>query len=379
MPEIDVFAGQITQITDHFLQKERIYTGLLGGDLGWCIFLNELEDPSNSNFIIRNIIKKYVESSYKFDSSITYDIYKGIGSLYLTINYLDYRHLFLEEELCKLESNLFTIFEQYIHISNFDFLYGASGLLLGFIHSGYNLQVASKLYIDKLWRIYKATGTIDIFLPNSKIMNLGFAHGICGVNSLLLYLKSLDIRDERIDQLIIAIGNTLISKFKDDLRGKTLVPLAINEDKTVTYIDTLGWCTGRLAYGISLLDISHNVGEMSYGKIGKKIIDDAFLEPMNLFDFQNENDIQTIYHKLSLCHGLPSLVLLTKIIFEKTEDLKFLDRHYILRKHLIHSFHLNPDMFKLYENSLSLLQGISGIFLTALYSDQVKWRKLLLL
>lgn len=366
------------EISEYLIHEKELKLGLLGGDLAWCIYLNETE-CANKELYLDKILEKTINNLNQVQTPLSFNIHNGIGSLYVTMNYLNKRDILYSSDYTKLEKKILSVYEFLLEQNNFDLLYGCTGLAIGFIHSGVDLMMVAEQYINKIYEIYNHNKSISICLPNSDVINFGLAHGVCSTAMLLIEFLSKGVCDPRITDLLISAGNTLVDLLRTKSNGATVIPTSLEKGKILSKVEVLGWCTGRLSYGITLLNIYKATGVEVYKRVGQQILEEALdiYSPPNI-ELKDDN-FKVIAENLCLCHGMSSSSLLFKIAHEKTGNERFIKISEDIKDDIINIFNQDKNLIFDYKNNLSLLSGLSGILLSISNNNSNLWRKLILL
>ena len=303
-----------------------------------------------------------------------FSLANGIAGLYMTLQCSSYKETFSGQlgqqyhVLCE-KCNL------YIERKEYDYYNGASGILL-YILLFYKTRAKSLLtkYCNSICEdIKKGSFRSYIYSKEGRTAgtNMGTAHGIAGYLLVLLIAWEQGYKD------IVSPTVEKLSRFLLHQRlketGFPQFPSFIDIDYN-KYKSDIAWCYGDLMswYAIWKYGCLDNNGSM---------IETAY---DHLIEITKRPDIRN--NCIILCHGLPSIYLVYRHLYRKTQDWQFLTYSNIIRQQIINlltgyssQVSFNEQLRKEME-SPSFYMGLSGC-LMALYVDMTDdiWTRLLLL
>lgn len=275
-----------------------------------------------------------------------------------------------------------------INNNNFDYFYGATGLLFYM----YKVEAYNNcnFLVDKLheyalshdYMFYNATG--DVYTQG---INFGFAHGTSAILAVLLKIYDQGINQQKTKELLLNITTKIISFKKENIdRSKVSYQLEgfdfptwfpyniITErvDKIVKpelystniyhFTDRLGWCNSDLGYVMLFYKLGITLDQQEYLKISNEIGD----EIVTRLSFEN-----TAINSANMCHGSAGVSALYKSIYSLTNREIYKNAH----EHWLNATvkYLEIKMKK--EFSFSDLEILTGWLGPVLFLQDVNFKK----
>ncbi len=254
---------------------------------------------------------------------------------------------------------------------NYDFIYGALGMLLcQLLISG-----DKELIVKSLNAINKQKENIDsmIFFTSynrktfeTNYCNLGLAHGMAAMINILGQLNFV-IKDKVLTKSLLQ-GLHHFYKQKENIDELSLFPYGVS-CKSKIRKSRLAWCYGDPGIGISFLNAGVYSQSNDLIEYGVEILDQA----------QKRKDLkENMVYDPFFCHGTSGLAMIFLNAYKKTGMQSFkLSAEYWLYKTI--DFVEKSDITK---NPNGLLEGLSGVGLCLLSFDlkeNLPWEKLLLI
>ncbi|QIH36746.1 lanthionine synthetase LanC family protein [Sphingobacterium sp. DR205] len=211
------------------------------------------------------------------------------------------------------------------------------------------------------WNISKRD---DINLIYSKPINIGFAHGIPGIISLLLDCVQFDIYKNEIQKILEQVFRFIL-KYRN-ISGLSQFPKYANIINGNDNFSPLAWCYGDIGISISLLKYGAVCTKEEFFEIGKNIA----LQTCDRHSVRDSGVLDT-----GFCHGTSGLSYQYNVLHKYTGHSDFLKcQEYWMKKTIEYSnfdkhsaagFRMYVDE-DLWQPSFGLLNGIAGIGLTFL-------------
>lgn len=348
------------------------YAGLVNGKAGLFLCIDKLSHVNKSNRLSewRNKLLNTLLTTVTSQFSLA----NGIAGLCMTFQFSSYKEI-LSDQLAQLHHVLREKCNLLIERKEYDYFNGASGILFYLIlYSNDRIECLLKKYCGTLSNdIQNHAFRSRIYDEKKTIIgtNIGTAHGLTGYLLVLLAAWEQGYKD---------IVSSTVGKLAEFLLAHRLketgfpqFPSFIDIDNN-KYQSDIAWCYGDLMswYAIwKYANLDNNVPmlEMSYG---------------HLIEITKRPDIRN--NCIILCHGLPSIYLVYRHLYKKTQDKKFLMYARIIRQQIIDllasypSRVQNDEQLKKEMGSPSLFIGLPGC-LMSLYIDEFddEWTKVLLL
>lgn len=283
--------------------------------------------------------------------------------------------------------------EKSINIKDYDLLRGATGHVLYLMNYSSNYIYIEK-YIDSLyndavwiennmcyWIFYSFNNSKEKLEYRDDIINLGLAHGIAGIISVLSDLYKKDFKQEKCSILINGAINYLKSVEIFDQKSQFCGIVYKNEKQQNS--SRLGWCYGDSSLGLAIL------------KAG------IYLENENWIDYGNKICLKSSERTIEnsdldehgICHGYLGTMHIYNRLFMTTKNAIYLNRKEYWYNAGMNNRDFKIDNLGFYQADLEsdgslnkyttsgLLQGLSGIYLCIASYKEIKypWDKIFLL
>jgi lantibiotic modifying enzyme len=255
-----------------------------------------------------------------------------------------------------------------------DFLHEGLGMTLYFLEREHHPQITDLIesVVDTLsktaihmsagisWQDH-LTGLAD--RPDGEIsFNMGLAHGVPAIISILAIIHQKGIATERTASLIRESINWVLSTQNAPGVGiVSLYPVLVDKDHHALTgkQSRLGWCYGDLGIATMLLNAGKCLGDIGYQQKALEIFHHTL---------QHRNISNSHVHDACLCHGSAGIMHIYRRAWLQTADPLLLEG---ANNWLAHTLQMNthadgPAGFRFYgketyENSYGVLEGIAGI------------------
>lgn len=346
--------------------------GLVQGKAGLFLCLDELlkVHPSNTLLEQRTVILKQLLSSGVKKLALG----DGLTGLCMAVQYSSYKDI-LTNYLIEIHSVLLKRSHFLIERKEYDYYYGAAGILLYLLHfSSDDLSSLLQYFCKNICKDLKNNELhSSINCENKKIigLNLGTAHGVTGCLLVLLAAWELGYK-EIVSSTIHKLSEVLLN---NRLSGKELFhfPSFIGENNQ-KYKSDIAWCYGDLMVWYSLWKMAH----LERNDI---LLNTAIKQ---LIGITKRPDMRK--DSIVLCHGLSSLFIVYRRLYKETKIAEFdefsIKMHYATIK-LLSEYCLqskNNSVYRRIIENPSFFVGISGCVLSLLVDETDDlWTKILLL
>lgn len=360
--------------------------GLYGEVGGKLLFMSYYARYFNNKY--EGYAAKYLQ---KVLSTLSNGIYsssfcQGSSGLLYLLKLLN-QERFIAIDISEAEEYYSTYIEKELNImiehNDYDFLYGASGIIYylitiekycrdnSYINNAINVLLNKAVWKENLifWE--------DKF--NGEVYNISLAHGM---SSILLVLSEIYKRKMFSDQsllrkYIIKAGDFILSQ-KNKLSEISSFPNVNDLEESKN--SRLAWCYGDLGIGISLWHVGNNVFCNEYKEEAISVFKKAEIR---------RNLIENRVFDACFCHGSSGITQIFRRMYSYTNIKSFLEAsNYWLLKTI--EFYINsPILFEKYENDkyfpsdFSLLNGKAGIGMALMSSilgrNNYSWDRIFLL
>lgn len=296
----------------------------------------------------------------------------------------------MEDIFEEVDTLLGTLMEQEVQAGEYDFLHQGLGLALYFIE-----KKQSSPYLDKLVKQLSELAAQDrsgvwqdhfsktsLGRPDETVYNLGMAHGIPSIISVLGLIhhhKGIDT-STLLEQSI----NWLLSTRNKPEEGITaLYPVLVNEERqAVTGKQSrIGWCYGDLGIATTLMNAGTWLQNDTYKEEANRIF---------TYTLQHRNNKNGSIHDACVCHGSAGIAQIYRRAYLSTNDPLYLlgAEEWLQQTLQMRTWKDGLAGYKFYnhehyQNNYGLLEGITGVGLTlisALDPDTIPaWDRCLLL
>ncbi|WP_367867711.1 lanthionine synthetase C family protein [Pedobacter sp. WC2423] len=315
-----------------------------------------------------------------------YSLFFGLAGICYSIRtagHLDYRNAIPESWLKSLDRLIVNSADHYLNINEFDLMRGAGGILTYLLHFNpsqkntkhmirHLLDAAICVDGDKFyWGTYDMNVQSNQLEYSPEIYNLGLAHGIPGIISILSECYRLNFYRKECAEKIHGAINFIISR---QVTGHDYCfPARVKTNKNgigEPEPSRLGWCYGDLGVAIAILKAGQYCGNKAWIEKGKEIA------CMTL----GRTGHMALLDEHGLCHGYLGTMHMYNRVFKATGDPVFQKQmrywESISSKDL--DFKVSETGFFKVQNdqgsgkiklgSADILQGLSGILLCLLSS-----------
>lgn len=265
-------------------------------------------------------------------------------------------------------------FENDLKMREYDLLRGASGIVNYLLKHNYNKDYFNE-YINSLnknavwitnescyWIFYSYNEEKKILEYREDIINLGLAHGISSIISLLSELYSKGLNKVICYKLINGAINYL--KTVESINSISLFSGIIYQGINKQNTSRLGWCYGDLSVGISILKAGILCKDASWVQYGNKICLNSTKRT-----FQDAG-----LEEHGICHGFLGAMHFYNRLYKETGDSAFLTKKEYWYNIGMSERIFNIDSLGFFQTELNsgnvdkfttngLLQGLSGVFL----------------
>jgi lantibiotic modifying enzyme len=282
--------------------------------------------------------------------------------------------------------------EGFLEVSDFDFFRGSSGMIMYLLKFYPKHELLPKfvesLYEKAVWDEESCYWIFYSFDPEKKtfsyredLVNLGLAHGMCGIISILSELFKKGISQQKCYKMIegaIKYFKTIHNRQLD-----SQFPPIFNQNSTIQETSRLGWCYGDSALGLCILKAAKYCKNESWSSFGEEVcmistnrkINNSFLE------------------EHGICHGFFGAMHIYDKLFRNTEkniykeareywfEIGMEKRDFNLNSLGFYQTDYGVDYIAEKKITYGLLQGLSGILLCLLSYNgySYPWDDLLLL
>lgn len=348
------------------------YVGLVNGKAGLFLCLDKFSHIHKS--IVLAKWRDQLLNTLLTTVTNHFSLANGIAGLCMALQFSSYKEV-LSGQFGQQHHVLYEKCDLHIERKEYDYFNGASGVLFYLIlYSNEEIENLLKKYCETLCKdILDYSFRSYIYGKEKTVIgtNMGTAHGITGYLLVLLIAWEQGYKDIVSSTVVRLVEFLLNHRLKET--GFPQFPCFIDIDNN-KYKSDIAWCYGDMMswYAIwkyGCLDNNGSMIEMAY---------------CHLLEITKRPDIRN--NCIILCHGLPSIYLVYRHLYKKTQDKQFLTYSNIIRqqiRYLLTGYStLVPTDEKLRKEmgSPSFYMGLSGC-LMALYANQTEdiWTKMLLL
>jgi len=346
--------------------------GLMNGKAGIGLFFaNYLGKTKLDRYEVINYFQKTIteiEGTLIGDlSSLNFS--DGICGILCTLKILEKENCFyrFDYDISNISEILKIKFKQFINSNNYEFLYGAGGLLqffrkfedFDFLDEAI-LLFRLKSENNSAWRTYnKRTFERDY-------VDLGVAHGIGGLIGIIgQCFQNLTDKENSIKLLFNLYEFYKKSEMK--FENISLFPYGAS-NKVKNSSSRLAWCYGDPGIGLMFLNTGINTGNTELSDYGIKVL---------LHSSFRKNPETTQINNCFLCHGSSGLAMIFLNAFKKTGIHQFREASDFWMQYSLENF---DEAIKM--NYPGFLNGLAGLGLAILSyetNENLLWEDLLLL
>lgn len=321
-------------------QDENIYT-LSHGIPGLCIFYASLDKlyPQNKWDYYAHRYLELLNTKVDFNI-LDVSLYQGISGIGASVLSLAkegrYQHYLksLNELLeCRIKK-LLVDFPLKFDVSKYDVVTGITGVVryMLFLKENNNFNQLIKELVNKiiLFAEFEMNKLLNNPVEKNNFINLGTAHGLSGILSILSIVKLEEIEVENLDHTIIKLivffeKNTF--KSLGVLTFPERLPF-INTPRQKKYIN-FSWCYGLTGISRSMILASKAIDD--------KLLKEKYINNYTIFLdslYLEKSNVSTVF-----CHGISGVIYETFLLYKESGNIKFIE--HILK--LLTILHDNSD------------------------------------
>ncbi len=377
------------QIDDILRQSHLDSFGLLDGKAGMAYYFYQKyllntnnEDYDKATQLIHEALAFYIDTDLEhLDCSFAEGI-SGLGFILSIMEKSTFLQLDLEKTLLNVDEFLFqkTLLE--ISDGNWDFLYGAMGIIHYFIerlpHPKFEhyLTLITKQLFEFGIGTQEGLRKINFLNPPSmeSYINLSLSHGLCGVFLTLIKIYKAGIQKENIQE-ILTHGITYLLTYKKDIDidagDISFYPFFIHKETGAPkYGRLLGWCYGDLNQTLLL----YRFYEITQNKYYKSLAD-----LIGTYSLVRKNSDLLHVEDMFFCYGTVGLAQFYKTLFHISDIQRYYEGYeYWMEQTLIYLFEEN-SLESIPKGIINGLSGIGLVFLTYPNNHTSHWTKPFLL
>ncbi|WP_299677158.1 lanthionine synthetase LanC family protein [uncultured Dokdonia sp.] len=319
------------------------FEDILIGKLGLaqtCYQLYKNQNDERYLSKIEEILENIFDDMNTGKSSLTEkpSLADGIPGLGLVINQLIQGGILddsYSEQVQMISDTVYTKCLDAVSKGNFDYFYGAIGLLF------YLQEVNAQTYVENLIDVIFDYAEKNDFLFYNQVddlysqgINFGFAHGSLAIIAVFLEIYNKGIQQVKAKELILKTTDALL-QFKRDIMDPSGITImhdgydypsifpynVISEKGTVIdptskstivhYTDRLGWCNSDLSRMYLLYKVGTTFNENKYIQIANEMIDEVSMRVAI-----EDTAISDCY----MCHGTSGVAHIYKKIYDLTGE-----------------------------------------------------------
>lgn len=355
--------------------------GLIGGDLGRLLFFFYYAEHSNSQYLFDKAIQ---ETEWCIENIGTaehghFSFCNGLSGFGWFIEHIakeGWIELDTNEILNDVDELLSSRLKLLIHEEDFDFLHGGVGIGLY-----YTTRVEKNTKVRKhleelalgILRNIKSDSVspfnYEVGKQKVKGYNLGLAHGIPSIISLLVKLYNIGILPEQVSYAIKVLTNFILKQQLDLSKSFSYFPSSVSTKKEERVTSSrLAWCYGDLGICCALWQVGATFKNDTLIKFVRQVLS---------YSATRQNPENSMIVDACFCHGTAGTAHIFQRFFELTGE-------QCLKQAAEFWYHQTVDNakhadgyvgYKSYRTaefggwqpSINLLEGISGIGLVLLY------------
>ncbi|OIV40465.1 lanthionine synthetase C family protein [Flavobacterium johnsoniae] len=346
---------------------------------------NAIEDCLN--YILLDIETKHLDPTLAFGLS-------GISYAFQTSYDLGQESKIDKEWFKDLNRLIAGSLEYFVNDKEYDYLRGASGIATYLLHF-YPKEKHLSHYIEGLynqavwtddkcchWVFYSFNENGNTFEYLENKINLGLAHGMSGIISILAEFYRKKIAVEKCYMMIEGAVNFLKKNYNDT--GISQFPGIWDQNEQFQKVSRLGWCYGDTALGLAIVKAGKYCSNDQWTSFGEKICLKSATRDAN----------NALLDEHGICHGYFGTMHLFNRLSETLENVIYKERkeYWFTEGMLKRDFDL--DSTGVYQTVIEkngniekftttgVLQGLSGVLLCLLsYKNKFAypWDKFLLI
>lgn len=369
---------EISETLSHHIKQDE-NEGLLSGYCGAALFYAyyyRLTGKKKHLLALHRIIVKTIKAVGEKEMSLSFC--SGIAGIAWCIQHL-IENGFIEQEgmediFSELDQHLFSFMKNELSCGHYDFLHEGLGIILYFLNKlpEASAQEYLKEAVSELekWAVTNEFGISweDHFTQKSKtddkssVYNLGLAHGVPSIISILSLLYEKNIAVSKTQPLIEdGIKWMMSTRNQPNENCFSLYPtIVLADNKAIGDIQSrLGWCYGDLGIALTLWNTGKRLKNDHYKQEAREIFDHTLI-------YRNKDNGSI--SDACLCHGTMGVSHIFRRAYIETGDPIYME---VAERWLQESLDMatwkdGPAGFKNlvrdgFQNSYNLLEGITGI------------------
>lgn len=287
--------------------------------------------------------------------------------------------------LGQLESVIQETLKIQLYHKDYDLLRGATGNMVYLLRYMPNKDII-KNYVDSLyenaiwvsegqcyWVFYSYNEETRQLEYRDDIVNLGLAHGLTGVISILSEIYNQGICKEKCYLLIS--GAVKYLKNNQNTNGKSQFCGIVYSGAEKQSSSRLGWCYGDSSMGLSIIKAGIHCNNSEWVDYGNSVCIKSTERTLENSDL--------IEH--GICHGYLGAMYIYTRLYKATKNLKYLERKEYWYNVAMKNRDFSIDELGFFQTDLDedgsvnkytkpgLLQGLSGIYLCLASRDKIEY------
>lgn len=369
---------------------------LATGGIGLALtagYLNKTYPNNNWDYVAHEYIKSYSQIISKHYMGVS--LFSGLTGIAFTASILSGEEKRYTKFIKGINSHIFSRvvgLSKKISLNNkniipeyLDLVSGAVGIISYLLYTNKRKQLSlllnpiiERILLNKDLSCFYFTKSIKN-IESDKYIDLGMAHGITGMLSLLSLCSINSVQEDGILDSIEIIADWLINNKITDGYGINW-PYKIglhNKEGQYNTPSRTAWCYGNPGVAMAMQVAGIATNKNRYKKISKKIMIDAYNKPREI------NRINSP----TFCHGISGLLQISLRLYQLTNQEIYKQQSKRMVKELSINFNKKykfgfRDFNSKYEENPGILNGSSGILLsllTATSSSAPSWDRMFLL
>jgi len=370
--------------------------GLMSGKPGIALFLFYYADDKTKQKFYDKAFELVQEVFDAINDGFTFHTFAGgLAGIGWTISLLaekDFIDIDAEDSLSELDEYLYNAMMADIRSGNYDFLHGAVGNAIYFLHRLPNPEAENYLttFIDELESAgqHNADGSIKWesvidHEAGKKGFNISMSHGIASIVAFLAKVYTTGIAKEKVEKLLNGAVQFLLQQRLDRSKYSSYFPSYALESQDELNSSRLAWCYGDLGISVALWHASRAMKNKAWEDIAVEILKHAAQRR----DLQKNGVLDA-----GLCHGTAGNAQIFYRMYALTgiTELKDAGDYWLDQTLIMARFDDGFAGFKAWrtekyggwQGEAGLLEGVAGIglaLITALSDIDPAWDECLLL
>lgn len=335
--------------------------------------------------ILNDIETKHLDSSLAFGLA-------GVSYALQTAYKLNQKDKIDPEWLEDLDVLLAESAQHFLEISDFDFFRGASGIITYMLQFYPNDEVLSNyvmaLYEKAVWNeygcywiFYSFDPEVRTFTYREDLVNLGLAHGVSGIISVLAELYKKGVEQKKCYEMIKGAIKYLGKIQNHD--HKSQFPPIFDQNNSSQETSRLGWCYGDSALGLCILKAAQYCGNKAWYDFGENICMRSTKRKID----------ESLLEEHGICHGYFGAMHIYGKLYKETQKNIYKDAKEYWFEVGISERDFNVNSLGFYQTdygadyipekkaTYGLIQGLSGVLLCLLSYEKMEypWDAILLM